>query len=107
MLVLEIGQVEPCDWCGRPGTIRRHTYWREGELVCRDPSLCDVCEFPRSLPGEVLGAIYECGLDYDAVEAALELELEAKWREKVARGERTPLANDEHIGPVIEVSQDR
>lgn len=106
VLMLEIGQVEPCDWCGRPGTIRRHTYWRDGELVCRAPSLCDVCEFPRSLPGEVLDAIYKWGLDYDAVEATLQLELEAKWREKVERGERTLLADDEQMGPVIEVSHD-
>lgn len=108
MLVPDVGQPEPCDWCGRPGTIRQHLYWRDGEVVCRNPSVCDVCEFFRSLPSDVVDAIYDCGLDYHGqFELAFERELEAKWRQKVACGEREPLAENEQIGMAVEVIPDR
>lgn len=98
----ELGQPEPCDWCGRPGKARQHAYWRSDVLVCRDPSLCDVCEFFRSLPGDVEDAIDEAGLDYEAVQAAFEAELERKWREKVASGKRPPQGADEAPGIALE-----
>jgi hypothetical protein len=81
---------EQCDWCGRPGVVRQHDYWRNGILVCRDPVLCDVCELCRDLPGDVHDAMDEAGLDYEAVRTRIETELERKWQEKVARGERAP-----------------
>lgn len=82
--MVDVSEQEPCDWCGRPGRVRQHEYWRSHVLVCRNRSLCDVCEFLRDLPGEVGDAIDDAGLDYDAVQLALEAELEWKWREKVA-----------------------
>lgn len=101
--VVDVSEQEPCDWCGRPGRVRQHSYWRSDVLVCRNPSLCDVCEFLWNLPGDVEDAIYDSGLDYDAVQLALEAELERKWSEKVASGERAPQGADEAPGIVLEI----
>jgi hypothetical protein len=101
--VIIVGEQEPCDWCGRPGRVRQHDYWRSGVLVCRNPSLCDVCEFLRDLPGDVEDAIDDADLDYDAVQLALEAELERKWREKVASGKRAPQGADEAPGLSLEI----
>lgn len=65
--------------------------------------MCDVCEFLRNLPGDVEDAIYEAGLEYDAVQLALEAELERKWREKVACGQRAPQGADEAPGLALEI----
>ncbi len=101
--MVDITEQEPCDWCGRPGTVRQHDYWRGDVLMCRNPSLCDVCEFLRNLPGDVEDAIYDSGLDYNAVQLVLEAELERKWREKVAIGTLAPQGADEAPGLFLEI----
>ena len=33
----------PCDWCGRPGTVRDLQEVAFGHIVVEDPTLCDIC----------------------------------------------------------------
>jgi hypothetical protein len=33
----------PCDWCGRPGTVRALQEVAFGHIVVQDPVLCNVC----------------------------------------------------------------
>ena len=86
-----VGSAEPCDWCGRPGTVEQWDSWNGATLDCRDPALCRVCSFWWHMPGEVIDAMQEAGLDdYWEVMEQFEDELRRKWRGKVARGERRP-----------------
>lgn len=87
----KVGEEEPCDWCGRPGTVRQHDYYElGGVLLCRNPSLCDVCVVLWQIPGDVGDAFLEAGVDVpETVEGPLEAELFRKWREKVELGLRS------------------
>jgi hypothetical protein len=84
-----VGEAEPCDWCGRSGTVRQHDYYEDGTLVCRNPSLCDVCGVLFDASGEVADAFYAMGIDFvGQVEDPMEEVFAAKWRDKVAAGLR-------------------
>ena len=84
--------MEPCDWCGRSGTVRQHDYYGEdGRLQCRNPSLCNVCEVFWNIPGDVEDAFYDAGVDVDElVTDPMKAALFRKWRDKVERGLRRP-----------------
>ena len=83
------GESEPCDWCGRPGSVRQHDFYEEGRLVCRNPALCEVCFTVWDAAGEVIAAFAEMGVDYvDTVQAPMEAEFAIRWRDKVASGTR-------------------
>ncbi len=86
-----VGEPEPCDWCGRAGTVRQHEFYREDVLVCRNPSLCDACFVFFDVDGDVIDIFYEKGVDFDAlVETPMEEAFVAAWRVKVAAGQRLP-----------------
>ena len=89
-MVTEVGVSEPCDWCGREGTVRQWDCWYGDRLACRNPALCDVCEMFWNLPGDVLDAMDEAGVDYERQLENFEAELERKWDEKVRAGTREP-----------------
>lgn len=84
----KVGEEDPCDWCGRPGTVRQHDYYElGGVLLCRNPSLCDVYVVLWQIPGDVGDAFLEAGVDVpETVEGPLEAALFRKWREKVELG---------------------
>ncbi len=87
----KVGDEEPCDWCGRPGIVRQDAHYEYDRLVCRNPSLCDVCGVFWNIPGDVNDAFYDAGIDVDeAVTEPMEAVLFEKWREKVRRGLRLP-----------------
>ena len=84
-----VGQVEACDWCGRPGTVRQHDFYEDGRLVCRNPALCEVCFTMWNAPGEVHDAFEDYGIDLTtAIEEPMEKEFRHRWLEKVAKGLR-------------------
>ena len=84
-----VGRLEPCDWCGRPGSVRLYHIYEDDRLVCRNPALCDVCFTVWNAPGEVLDAFEEYGIDFDSVVGEpMEKEFRRRWREKVASGLR-------------------
>jgi hypothetical protein len=88
----KVGEEEPCGWCGRPGTVRQHEYYDGGELMCRNPSLCDVCVVFCDISGDVGDAFLEAGVDVPrTVEEPMEAALIKKWREKVQLGLRSPM----------------
>src|SRR5436309_13358599 len=86
----KVGQVEPCDWCGRPGIVRQHAYCGEdGVLQCRNPSLCGVCFTLWDMSGDVADALIDAGVDVSSdVETPMEAVLFERWREKVKMGLR-------------------
>lgn len=88
----KVDEVEPCDWCGRPGVVRQHDYYGpDGRLQCRNPSLCNVCVVFWHIPGDVEDAFYEAAVKIsEAVEEPMESVLYEKWRAKVQRGLRQP-----------------
>lgn len=92
-----VGDAEPCDWCGRPGTVEQLEMWAGNDtLECRNPALCTVCSYWLGMPGGAVDAIYDAGLDeYDSVMQPFEDELRRKWREKVAHGQRRPQGPDD------------
>src|SRR5947209_5022981 len=92
-----LGESEPCDWCGRPGSVRAHAFWGEdGKLGYRNPSLCNVCFVFFDISGDVGDAFYEAGVDvYADVEEPMNIVLCEKWREKVADGRRMPPGPEE------------
>jgi hypothetical protein len=92
-----VGELEPCDWCGRPGVVEQGTIWRGATLVCRNPSLCDVCAFWYHLDSDVIDAITEVtGWDYDEVMAPFEKVFIDRWQERVREGRRRPQAPGDH-----------
>jgi hypothetical protein len=82
---------EPCDWCGRPGVVRRYDAWQEGALAFRNPSLCGVCFVFFTVRAEAVDIDHNERVQiFSAVKMPMREALSAKWRGKVAQGTREP-----------------
>lgn len=92
-----MGSPEPCDWCGRLGSVIQFDSWQEnGTLLYRDPTLCPVCELLTDADtGDVGDAYYQLVADLDLRLANFEAGLAARWQEKVRTGQRQPQRADE------------
>ena len=94
-----VGATEPCDWCGRPGTVFQHDFWEGDTLVARNPSLCGVCMLIwESDTGAVSDLLAERSIDTGDRITALLLEFKRRWREKVEAGHRQPQQPNERSG---------
>ncbi len=89
-----------CDWCGRPGKLVEFTAWDEnGSLLFGNPIVCDVCRLllvSTAHPPDY----WDDDPHVDSAISSLQLELHAKWKERV--GEQTETHSRPPFQPVKE-----
>lgn len=74
-----VSQDTSCDWCGRPGTLRRYSCGGDPETEFENPYLCDVCSFfILNTPSGAVDYFME-SMDYESAMQSFEVALHERY----------------------------